>query len=176
MNIHAVPVLRPYRASDAAKVVSWVRDEQTYECWCAGYVGRWPVTADMLNQCMQQHPASEPLIFELEAQPVAFLSAYYKDEAKTIVRFGFVILDDKQRGRGLGKQVLGQAVHYAFEKMGAKKLNLGVFMQNPAAMRCYEAVGFHALNSTEKKLVQKCGEQWQCVEMEMDREAMRINQ
>ncbi|MEG0511231.1 MAG: hypothetical protein RR653_00770 [Clostridia bacterium] len=49
-------------------------------------------------------------------------------------------------------------------------------MQNPAAMRCYEAVGFHALNSTEKKLVQKCGEQWQCVEMEMDREAMRINQ
>ncbi|MEG0511230.1 MAG: GNAT family N-acetyltransferase [Clostridia bacterium] len=125
MNIHAVPVLRPYRASDAAKVVSWVRDEQTYECWCAGCVGRWPVTADMLNQCIQQHPASEPLIFELEAQPVAFLSAYYKDEAKTIVRFGFVILDDKQRGRGLGKQVLDKLCIMPLKKWAQRSSTWG---------------------------------------------------
>ncbi len=36
------------------------------------------------------------------------------------------------------------AVKYAFETLGATKVSLGVFENNPSAIHCYEASGFHS--------------------------------
>ncbi|MCD7839806.1 MAG: GNAT family N-acetyltransferase [Erysipelotrichaceae bacterium] len=37
------------------------------------------------------------------------------DEDKSIIRFGFIIIDDKLRDRNYGKQVVRLAIQYAFE-------------------------------------------------------------
>ena len=57
-------------------------------------------------------------------------------------RLGFVIVDDSKRGKGFGKVLVSMVVDYAFSKLGAIKVSLGVFENNPTAIRCYESVGF----------------------------------
>lgn len=49
------------------------------------------------------------------------------DEDKSILRFGFVIVDDIKRGQGYGKEMLQLALKYAFEVLKVNKVTLGVF-------------------------------------------------
>ncbi|WP_304958521.1 GNAT family N-acetyltransferase, partial [uncultured Duncaniella sp.] len=81
-------------------------------------------------------------------------------------RLGFVIIDDSKRGRGLGKALVSIATKFAFEKLGASKVSLGVFENNLAAIHCYEAVGFHRVTRAETESYLCLGEIWKCVEME----------
>lgn len=81
-------------------------------------------------------------------------------------RLGFVIADDSKRGRGLGKALVSMAVKYAFETLGAAKVSLGVFENNPSAIHCYEAAGFHRVSFPETYSYDCLGEAWNCIEME----------
>ena len=81
-------------------------------------------------------------------------------------RLGFVIVDDSKRGKGLGKTLVSMAVDYAFCKLEATKVSLGVFENNPAAIRCYESVGFHRVGRQETESYRCLGETWNCIEME----------
>lgn len=58
------------------------------------------------------------------------------------------------------------AIDYAFQKLGATKVSLGVFENNPAAIRCYESVGFHRVVRQETESYECLGETWNCIEME----------
>ena len=51
----------------------------------------------------------------------------YTDEEKSVLRFGFVIVDEAKRGMGYGKKMLLLALKFAFEVFGAKKVTLGNF-------------------------------------------------
>ena len=57
---------------------------------------------------------------------------------------------------------------FAKEIFGATKVSLGVFDNNKSAYYCYKAVGFNdvILGETEKYVV--LGEEWKCLELEMD--------
>ena len=83
-------------------------------------------------------------------------------------QFGFVVVDPKKRGKGYGKAMLQLGVKFAKEIYGAKKVSLGVFENNQSAYHCYKAVGFNdvVLKETEKYVV--LGEEWKCLELEMN--------
>ena len=81
-------------------------------------------------------------------------------------RLGFVIVDDSKRGRDLGKALVSMAVKYAFESLGAAKVSLGVFENNPSAIHCYEAAGFHRVSLPETESYECLGKTWNCIEME----------
>lgn len=49
-----------------------------------------------------------------ETGVVGHLIMRFTDAEKTILRFGFVIVDDMKRGQGLGKEMLLLALKYAF--------------------------------------------------------------
>ena len=83
-------------------------------------------------------------------------------EDKTLVRFGFVIVDDELRGKGYGKQMLQLAIRKAKDKLGAQRITLGVFDNNPIALHCYESVGFKVIG-TDTYLID--GEEWTGKEM-----------
>lgn len=161
--------LRPFGAEDAETVAAWVKDERTYYRWCAGMIGRWPVTAEALRDELAKRPDNRALVLTEGGRPAGFLCLYYKDEARTVARFCYVLLDAEKRGRGLGKRMMALAARYAFEEMDARRLNLAVFENNPAALRCYEAVGFREPPGAERRPVQACGEEWRCVDMWMER-------
>ena len=91
----------------------------------------------------------------------------YTDDRKSIVRFGFVIVDDTKRGMGYGKEMLHLAIQYARNEIGAKKITLGVFENNAAAKYCYRAVGFKDVDASGE-YYHVLGQDWKCLEMEYD--------
>ena len=78
---------------------------------------------------------------------VGHIMLRYSDPSKTIIRFGFVIVDDNLRGKGYGKEMLQLAIQKAKEEFEAKKITLGVFDNNPSAFHCYESVGFKVIGT-----------------------------
>lgn len=77
---------------------------------------------------------------------VGYIALRVPADDSTEQRLGFVIVDDSKRGRGYGKTLVSMAVKYAFEELGTKKVSLGVFENNPSAIHCYEAAGFHRVS------------------------------
>ena len=61
-----------------------------------------------------------------------------------------IFIEEKQRGRGLGKTVMKLLEARALE-IGATQLILHVFGHNPGARRLYETLGFYETNINMRK-------------------------
>lgn len=85
------------------------------------------------------------------------------------VRLGIVIVDDEKRGKGYGKEMISMAVRYAFDPLKADKISLGVFANNPAAIRCYRSAGFSPVALENPERYRCFGEVWDCIEMQINR-------
>jgi RimJ/RimL family protein N-acetyltransferase len=68
----------------------------------------------------------------------------------TAVAGKFLIGDESQRGRGLGKQILKELLRIGFDELGLNTISLNVFDFNTGAIKCYESVGFVKKNYSEK--------------------------
>ncbi len=169
--------LRPYKPSDAEAIVSWIKDERALRKWSSDRYGAYPIVAEDINHkyldCngdCEEPDNFYPMTLEDEGGPVGHLILRYTDEAKSVIRFGFVIVDDSKRGRGYGKKMLQMAIRYAFDMLKAEKITLGVFENNPSAYFCYKAAGFREIPMEEELLFEILGEQWKCIELEVKRE------
>ena len=90
----------------------------------------------------------------------------FTDEEKKTARFGFVIVDSERRGQGLGRKMLELAKNYTRDYLLADKITLGVFENNPTALKCYRAAGFKEVG-TEDGYYSYHGDEWKCIEMEL---------
>ena len=169
--------LRPYKQADAETIVSWIKDERALRKWSSDRYGAYPITAADINykylDCngdCEEPDNFYPLTLVDESGPVGHLILRYTDEAKSIIRFGFVIVDDNKRGRGYGKRMLQMAIRYAFDMLKAEKITLGVFENNPSAYFCYKAAGFREIPMEKEFIFEILGEQWKCIELEVKRE------
>lgn len=168
--------LRPYKPSDAEAIVSWIKDERALRKWSSDRYGAYPISAEDINHkyldCngdCEEPDNFYPMTLVDEGGPVGHLILRYTDEAKSVIRFGFVIVDDSRRGRGYGKKMLQMAIRYAFDMLKAEKITLGVFENNPSAYFCYKAAGFQEIPMEEEFLFEILGEQWKCIELEVKR-------
>lgn len=98
---------------------------------------------------------------------VGYITLRTSENDLTGWRLGFVIVDDSKRGCGLGKALVTMAVKYSFEKLGTAKVTLGVFENNPSAIRCYEAAGFMRVIVPTVESYSCLGDTWNCIEMEL---------
>lgn len=138
--------------------------------WCADRYERYPVTPDDINSYHQQYidgHNSIALTLVDGEEIVGYITLRIPAVDTTERRLGFVIVDDSKRGRGLGKSLVSMAVDYAFRKLEATKVSLGVFENNSAAIRCYESVGFRRVIRQETECYECLGETWNCIEMEI---------
>ena len=137
--------LRPYKACDAETIVSWIGDEMSFRKWCADRFETYPVSAEDLNRHYEAMADSDSF-YEFtafdESGPVGHMIMRFVDARKTVLRFGFVIVDPQKRGKGYGKEMMQLAARYAFEILKADKITLGVFENNEPAYRCYKSAGF----------------------------------
>lgn len=161
--------LRPYRPSDANVITTWLKSEYLMRQWCADRYNRYPVTPDDMNAYHQQYIDglnSVALTLVDGEEIVGYITLRTPAENPTEQRLGFVIVDDSKRGKGLGKALVCMTVDYAFRKLKATKVSLGVFENNPAAIRCYESAGFHRVIRSETECYKCLDETWNCIEME----------
>ncbi len=165
--------LRPYKACDAAVIVSWIGDETAFRKWCADRYETYPITAEDMN-LHYDTAADSDSFYEMtafdESGVVGHLILRFTDEEKKVLRFGFVIVDNQKRGKGYGKEMLQLAVKYAFDILKADKITLGVFENNEAAYWCYRAAGFRDVPMEVPEYYTICTEQWKCLELELTKE------
>jgi RimJ/RimL family protein N-acetyltransferase len=163
--------LRPYRRSDAERVVSWIKSERLFRYWCADRFESYPITADDLNAQYDTLESSGD-VYHFTAYDgsgvVGHINIRFPEPGNIdTVRFGYVIIDDGRRGQGLGKEMIKLALRYSFDIMKAKKVTIGVFAENKAALGCYLAAGFKDTGVSEKFGFHD--EEWNCMELEITR-------
>lgn len=167
--------LRPYKPCDAETIVSWCKDERSFRKWTSDRYDSFPITAEDMNKKYIDNngdcPDSDnfyPMTAFDETGIVGSLILRFNNEERTVVRLGFIIVDETKRGKGYGKKMVQLATKYAFEFLGAKKVTLGVFDNNPSAYQCYKAAGFK--ETGEQFKIPLFGEMWTDVELKMERE------
>ena len=139
--------LREYRTEDAEKIVSWIRTEEELYRWSADIYGKFPLPASDMDDNYRNAMKSGKFIpltaIDDNGSPVGHFIIRYPDPDNTeSVRFGFIVVDPEIRGKGYGRQMILLGFEYVKENLGAKRIDLGVFDNNPRARRCYESVGF----------------------------------
>ena len=107
-----------------------------------------------------------PLTAIADDEIVGHILLRFPSEDKSLIRFGFVIVDDSKRDKGYGKQLLRLAIDYAQRELGAQKITLGVFCDNFSAVECYKSVGFRITGEDAYSID---GEEWKEFEMELEK-------
>ena len=161
--------IREYKTEDAEIICSWIRTEDELYRWSADRFNVFPITGDIMNKSYV--PQLEggrffPITAVDEDDMVIghLIIRYPREDDDTRVRFGFVVIDPELRGKGVGKEMLLQAVEYVKEHFDVNTIDLGVFDNNPAAKHCYEAVGFKEYNVRDCEM--PIGN-WLCIDMEL---------
>ena len=169
-------ILRPYKPHDAETIVSWIKSERDFRKWSSDRYGAYPITSDDINhkymECngdCEEPDNFYPMTAVTAEGPVGHLILRYTDDAKKIIRIGFVIVDDTRRGMGFGKRMLQMAVRSELDMLKAEKITLGVFENNPPAYYCYRAVGFREIRTEQDFVFEILGEKWKCIELEVNK-------
>lgn len=165
--------LRPYKPSDAKTIITWCKDEVSFRKWTSDRYESFPITETDMNRkyidyngdCAEPDNFYPMTAFD-ENGIVGHLIMRFTDEEKKVLRFGFVIVDDSQRGKGYGKGMLSLALKYAFEILKVEKVTLGAFENNLPAYYCYKSVGFQDVLMTEEEYCEILGERWKVLELE----------
>ena len=160
--------LRPYKDCDAATIVSWIKNEYAFRQWSADRYDHYPITAEDLNAHYHDTDSNDGFYAMTaydETGVVGHMTMRFTDEAKTSLRFGFVIVDPEIRGKGYGKGMLQLAMKMGYEILKAEEITLGVFENNPAAYYCYKAAGFVDVPMEEEEYYHVLGEDWKCLEL-----------
>lgn len=162
-------LLRQYRSEDATLICSWVRTEEELYKWSADRFNRFPMP-DYLMNISYSEQLRDGRFFPFTAiddndDAVGhFIIRYPSEDDNSTVRFGFVIIDPKFRGRGYGKEMLKRGIKYAKEELKATRIDLGVFDNNPNANHLYKSLGFKAYG--HRKVEMPIGT-WNCIDMEL---------
>ena len=155
--------LRPFNPNDAETILNWCKDKHTFRLWSADRYEDFPAQPE---EMMKQYKGDNmyPLTAIVGEEIVGHILLRHPSEDKSVIRFGFVIIDDSKRGKGYGKQMLSLAIDYAQQELGAKRITLGVFCDNNSAVECYKSVGFR-ISGTDAYMID--GEEWNGYEMEL---------
>ena len=155
--------LRPYKKDDAETILSWIKDEKAFYKWTAGILGEYPISVEQFNA------VSNLMAFTAidDNEIIGFFTMRRPNEFFEELRFGFVIVDSRKRGRGYGKNMLKLGLKYAKEIFAADKVSLGVFENNESAYYCYKAIGFEDVPPNEIEKYNVMGEEWDCLELEI---------
>jgi RimJ/RimL family protein N-acetyltransferase len=159
-------ILRTFNINDASTILSWCKDKHAFRLWSADRYKDYPAKPE---EMLEQYESDNmyPLTAVVDDLVVGHILLRLPSEDKTLIRFGFVIVDDSKRGMGYGKQLLRLAIDYAKRELGAQKITLGVFCDNQSAVECYKFVGFRI---TGEDVYAIDGEQWKEYEMVLELE------
>lgn len=160
--------LREFAKTDAEKILSWISDERTFRLWSADRYGDYPITPDEITknyiECCKNGGFYPMTLIDDDEKVIGHLILRNPTENKSIIRLGFIIVDNKVRGKGYGKKLLELAIKYAREELEAQEINLGVFKNNEGAYKCYTSIGFKEVG-IEHNAYTFNSEPWDCVEM-----------
>ncbi|MBO7659172.1 MAG: GNAT family N-acetyltransferase [Clostridia bacterium] len=169
--------LRPFKESDALKMAEWIRDRDTYYMLGGPHLAPYPVSAeDIIGKYFRENGGCAeadnfyPMTATENGEPVGQLIVRYTGGDRRKLRFGWVVVDGRKRGRGYGREMLGLGLVFAFEVMGASLVTIGVFEENMRAYNCYVSAGFRANPDAQVKTETVDGKEQKIIELVITRE------
>ena len=160
--------LRKYEPDDAKNIISWLDNERDFRLWSADRYNSYPITENEINEnykkCSEMGFFQPMTLIDDNEIPIGHLILRSVDSDDNIIRFGFIIVDNKVRGKGYGKILIRSAIEYVRNELNVRKISLGVFKENVNAYKCYLASGFREVD-IEKDAYVFDGEKWDCIEM-----------
>jgi len=161
--------LRPYKAMDAKYLIEWMEDEKTFVQWCANHL-LYPLSSEALVEYKKSCDNSEDswllTAIDENGRPVGHVLVKHVNFDENSIHLGHVIVDSKNRGNGLGKELLELVLVYAFDVLRVSKVTLGVFDNNTIAYNCYKSSGFEVYEYFEKEFPYH-NEMWGCYNMQI---------
>lgn len=166
--------LRPYKSCDSKRIADWIKNEETFVKWGGERFGSYPINAKIIDDkyrlnngdCVEEDNFYPMTAFDDSGVVGHFIMRYINGNNK-ILRFGWVIVDDTQRGKGYGKQMLELGLKYAFEISGVEKVTIGVFENNIPAYKCYKSIGFNEIATDCYETETVNGEESKIIELEI---------
>lgn len=154
--------LRPFiEGRDYKYLEKWIDGERTHSLWCANLLP-YPLTRENLRAFLEKDAAdwggSAYVATEDDGTTVGFFCYSVNMETNS----GFlkcVIVDSHKRGTGCGCAMILLALEHAFSVTGAEYVQLNVFEENTAAVKCYEKAGF-VVRAIDKNIFSYKDEQW----------------
>lgn len=162
-------ILRAYEREDSPVIAKWVRTEKELYQWSADRYGFFPLEPYSVDEhYVPAIPTGRfiPLTMTDDDGKVTghLIIRYPKEDDDSSVRIGFVIVDPEIRGKGYGSELIKLAVEFAREKLSVRRIDLGVFVNNPKAQKCYESAGFAPYG---EHMIDTPFGQWRCVDLEL---------
>jgi RimJ/RimL family protein N-acetyltransferase len=165
--------LRPYKSCDSGIIEKWIQDKDVFMKWGGERFGEFPISARIIDDkytlnngdCAEEDNFYPWIAFDDENGVVGHFIMRYINGDNRILRFGWVVVDDKIRGKGYGTEMLRLGLKYAFEILKADVVTIGVYENNDRAHNCYKKLGF-----TDKEIVEK--EPWNVIEMEIKKSGL----
>ena len=164
--------LHPFEQIDFDRVMEWATDARFLMQW-AGPIFSYPLDREQLEDYLAGGSGNRPkrLIWKgIDEETGAVIGHIEIDRIDHKRRYGalsrVLIGIPGLRGRGLGRELVSQALKHAFETLDLEEITLAVFDFNHAAIRCYEACGFEAFH-TKKSAVDVGEERWGVVFMRL---------
>ncbi len=147
--------LQPFEQSDFDLVIEWVSDARLLMQW-AGPVFEFPLDYRQLDAYLAVTVGEKPRRVAWKAIDgtgqgvVGHIEIDHIDYGRRCGALSRVLIGKPElRGRGLGRELVGEAVRRGFKELGLTEITLSVFDFNSAAIRCYEANGFELFHARE---------------------------
>jgi len=159
--------LEHFDKENYADLISWVTNEEELMQF-AGPQFTFPLTPEQLDMSLSDRNRFAFRIVANETNvSIGHAEIYASADS---VRIGRILIGNKkQRGKGLGVQIVQALLNFAFSWFEKPKVELFVFDWNTNAIRCYEKVGFTI--NPDKKFERKIKQEvWVALNMTIDRE------
>jgi [ribosomal protein S5]-alanine N-acetyltransferase len=137
--------LRPLERDDLnARYLSWLNDPEVTRYL---EVGTFPTTVRDLEKFYDEVTGSRnqvilAVVDKKSAQHIGNVKLGPIHWIHRCATFGIMIGDKKFWGKGAGLEATTLMVDYGFDRLNLRRIDLGVFSDHDAAVRCYEKAGF----------------------------------
>jgi aminoglycoside 6'-N-acetyltransferase len=131
--------LRPVRDDDIAELARIRATPEVHQHWRGGHDLVAAVREDL------SEPDVEPYVVELDGDVVGWIQWQAEEEPDYRHASVDIYLDPAVHGRGIGTDAVATVVAHVVRDRGHHRVEIDPATDNPAAIRCYEKVGFRAV-------------------------------
>jgi [ribosomal protein S5]-alanine N-acetyltransferase len=149
--------LRPLEREDLnARYLSWLNDPEVTRYM---ETGTFPTTARDLEKFYDEVTGTRNQVIlavadKKSGQHIGNVKLGPIHWIHRCATFGIMIGDKKFWGKGVGIEATRLMVAYGFNRLNLRRIDLGVFADHDAAVRCYEKVGFQVEGRMRENLFQ----------------------
>jgi len=163
--------------TDFPQIVSWVNQySRDFMVQWSGKTYEYPLTVDQMKAHYSRginSIESDVFIYKImdDGRFVGSVQlCRFNWETREAVVGRFLIGEETNRGRGIGKKALNELVRIGFHQFGLETIKLNVYEFNRQAIKCYESVGFRKSLYREKMYQDSNGVWWNNFEMTLRKE------